>query len=80
MKAYAISFGLYFGMGILEIIGTLSQRYSFVKYASLTYYWDYYIIFIDGVIPWRNIILMTVVAVLLFLAGLFVFERKDLAS
>ena len=80
MKAYGISFGLYFGMGILEGLGTLSERFSFLKYASITYYWDYDIIFIDGVVPWGHVILLSVVAIVLFLAGLWVFERKDLAS
>ncbi len=80
MKAYAISFGLYFGMGILEGVGIMSERLSFLKYASITYYWDYDIIFIDGVVPWGHVILLIVVAVVLFLAGLWVFERKDLAS
>ena len=80
MKAYGISFGLYFGMGILESLGTLSERFSFLKYASITYYWDYDIIFIDGVVPWGNVILLSAVAIILFLAGLWVFERKDLVS
>ena len=79
-KAYGISFGLYFGMGILEVLGTLSERFFFLKYASITYYWDYDIIFIDGVVPWGPVLLLSVVAVVLFLAGLWVFERKDLAS
>ena len=78
MKAYGISLGLYFGMGILEIVGTLSERFSFLKYASITNYWDYDVIFINGVVPWGNVILLSVVAILLFLVGLWVFERKDL--
>lgn len=80
MKAYAVSFGLYFGMGILDLLGTLSERFSFVKYASLTYYLDYDIIFIEGVVPWRNVAVLCLVAIVLFFAGLWVFERKDLAS
>ena len=43
MRAYAISFGLYFGMAILEGLGILSERFSFLKYAAVTYYWDYYV-------------------------------------
>ena len=80
MKAYGISFGLYFGMVIFEMLGTLSERFSFLKYASITYYWDSDIIFIEGVIPWGHVILLSVAAIVLFLAGLWVFERKDLAS
>jgi ABC-type Na+ efflux pump permease subunit len=80
MKAYAMSFGVYFGMGILEVIGTLSQRFGFLKYASITYYWDYEMIFITGVIPWGELLLLSVVALVLFFAGLFVLERKDLPS
>jgi ABC-2 type transport system permease protein len=80
MKACGISLGLYFGMGILEIVGTLSERFSFLKYASITNYWDYDIIFINGVVPWGNVILLSVVAIVLFLTGLWVFERKDLVS
>ncbi len=78
MKAYGISIGIYLGMGILEIVGTLSERFSFLKYASITNYWDYDVIFINGVVPWGNVILLSVVAILLFLVGLWVFERKDL--
>lgn len=80
MKAYGISLGLYFGMGVLEIVGTVSQRFGLLKYVALTYYWDYEIVFIRGVIPWWNVALLSGVAVVLFLAGLWVFERKDLAS
>jgi len=80
MKAYALSLGLYFGMVILEGVGMMSERLSFLKYASITYYWDYDVIFIDGVVPWGHVILLCVVAIVLFLAGLWVFERKDLAS
>lgn len=80
MKAYALSIGLYFGMGILEVLGTFSERFSILKYASITYYWDYDIIFIDGVVPWGHISVLVTVAVVLFLAGLWVIERKDLAS
>ena len=80
MKAYGISFGLYFGMAICEGLGILSEQLSFLKYAAITHYWDYDIIFIDGVVPWGNVILLSVVATVLFLAGLWVFERKDLPS
>ncbi len=80
MKAYGIAFGLYFGMGILEVLGTLSERLGFLKYAAITYYWDYDIILIDGIIPWGHSILLSVVAIILFLAGLWVFEKKDLAT
>ena len=80
MKAYAASFGLYFGMVICEGVGIMSERFSFLKYASITYYWDYDIIFIDGVVPWGHVILLSVAAIVLFLAGLCVFERKDLAA
>jgi ABC-type transport system involved in multi-copper enzyme maturation permease subunit len=80
MKAYGMSFGIYFGMGILEILGTWSQRFGFLKYLSITYYWDYQSVFIQGVIPWANVALLTVVALILFLAGMWVFERKDLVS
>ncbi len=79
-KAYGISFGIYFGMHFLEMVGILSERLSFLKYLAVFHYWDYNVIFIDGIVPWGSIVLLTLVSIGLFIAGLVVFERRDLAS
>ncbi|MHC4675463.1 MAG: ABC transporter permease, partial [Planctomycetota bacterium] len=78
-KAYGISFGIYYGMYFLRIVALLSERFNFVKYLTIFNYWDHNTIFIDGIVPWGNIILLTVLAVVLLIAGIAVFERKDLA-
>lgn len=79
-KAYGACFGIYFGMVVLRMVATLSQRLEFVKYLAIVRYWDYSTIFIDGIVPWGHIVLLTVVSIGLFIAGLAVFERKDLPS
>lgn len=79
-KAYGISFGLYFGMYFLTLVATISQRFEFVKYLTVFHYWDYITIFIDGIVQWWHILLLTILSAGLLIAGLAVFERKDLAS
>jgi len=78
-KAYGISFGIYYGMGFLEIVSVLSERMGFVRYFTIFQYWDYNAIFIDGIVQWGHVILLTLLSIGLFIAGLAVFERKDLA-
>jgi ABC-2 type transport system permease protein len=79
-KAYGICFGIYFGMYIFNIVGILSERLSLIKYFTLFHYWDTNLIFIEGIVPWGSLLLLTFVAVVLFAAGLLVFERKDLTT
>ena len=79
-KAYGISLGIYFGMYIFEIIHGYSDKIDFLKYVTLLQYYDPGLVFIEGVIPWRDTIVLAIVAIVLFAAGLVVFERKDLAT
>ena len=79
-KAYAVSFGIYFGMYVLKIVATISVRLSFLKYLTIFHYWQHGTIFIEGTVARGNIILLTTLSVALFIAGLVVLERKDLAS
>ncbi len=78
-KAYGISFGIYYGMYFLRIVSLLSERMRFVKYFTVLQYWDYNAVFVNGVVRWGGIILLTFASIGLFLAGLVVFERKDMA-
>lgn len=78
-KAYGICFAIYYGMYVLRIVSLLSQKMSFLRYFTLFEYWDYNAIFAAGIVPWGGIILLTLLSIGLFLAGLTVFERKDLA-
>ncbi|MFC1793528.1 ABC transporter permease [Planctomycetota bacterium] len=79
-KAYAVAFGIYFGMYVLKIVATISVRLSFLKYLTIFHYWQHGTIFIEGAVAWGNIMLLTTLSVALFIAGLVVIERKDLAS
>lgn len=79
-KAYAVAFGIYFGMYVLKIVATISERLSFLKYLTIFHYWQYGDIFIDRNVAWGNIMLLTTLSAILFIAALVVFERKDLAS
>ena len=67
-------------MVVLRIVATLSQRLEFVKYLVIVRYWDYSTIFIDGIVLWGDVILLTILSLGLFIAGLTVFERKDFAG
>ena len=53
-------------------------KLSFMKYFTIFYYWNYNSIFIDGVVLWGHIALLAIFSAVLFIAGLLVFERKDL--
>jgi hypothetical protein len=78
-KAYGITFGVYYGMYFLRIISVLSERLSFLRYFTIFQYWDYSSAFVDGVVRWGGILLLTLLSIGLFVAGVVVFERKDLA-
>ena len=78
-KAYGICFAIYYGMYVLRIVSILSERMRFLKYFTLFEYWDYNAIFVAGIVQWGGIILLTLLSIALFVAGLLVFERKDLA-
>jgi ABC-2 type transport system permease protein len=78
-KAYGITFGVYYGMYFLRIISVLSERLSFLRYFTIFQYWDYNSVFVGGVVRWGGIALLTFLSIGLFVAGVVVFERKDLA-
>jgi ABC-type transport system involved in multi-copper enzyme maturation permease subunit len=78
-RAYGICFGIYYGMHALRIVGSLSERLSFLKYFAIMHYVDHESIFIDGVVPWGNAAFLALLSVGLFVAGLVVFERRDFA-
>jgi hypothetical protein len=78
-KAYGISFGIYYGMYVLRIVSILSEKLRFVRYLTLFEYWDYNAIFVHGIVRWGGILFLTLLAIGLFLGGLLVFEKKDLA-
>jgi len=78
-KAYGIAFGIYYGMYVLRIVSMLSERMSFLKYFTIFQYWDYNAVFVAGVVRWGGILLLTLLSIGLFIAGLTVFQRKDLA-
>jgi len=79
-KAYGVAFGIYYGMYFLRIVSAISERLEFVKYLTVFYYWDFNAIFIQGVVPWASMAVLTSTAIGLFVAGIVVFQRKDLAS
>jgi len=78
-KAYGICFGIYYGMYVLRIVSILSERMRFLRYFTIFQYWDYNAIFVGGVVRWGGIILLSLLSIGLFIAGLAVLERKDLA-
>lgn len=78
-KAYGIAFGIYYGMYVLRIISMLSERMNFLKYFTIFQYWDYNAVFVGGVVRWGGIFLLTLLSIGLFVGGLVVFEKKDLA-
>jgi ABC-2 type transport system permease protein len=79
-KAYAVAFGVYFGMYVLKIVATIGERLSFLKYFTIFHYWQYGDIFIASTVAWGNILLLMALSAILFVAALVVFERKDLPS
>lgn len=79
-KAYGICFGVYYGMHVLRIVGSLSEKLTFLKYGAIMQYVEYESIFIDRVVPWGSVAFLSLLSIGLFIVGLLVFERKDLAS
>lgn len=79
-KAYGICFGIYYGMHAVRIVASLSERLSFLERFTIMHYVDHDSIFIDGVVPWAKTAFLSLLSVGLFVAGLVVFERKDLSS
>ena len=79
-KAYGISLSIYFGMYFFEIINGISAKLNFLKYFTLLHYCDPGLVFIEGVIPWGDTMVLAIVAIALFVVGFIVFENKDLAT
>ena len=79
-NAYGICFGIYYGMHVLRIVGSLSEKLTFLKYCAIMHYVDYESIFIDRVVPWGSVAFLSVLSIALFFSGLVVFERKDFTS
>jgi ABC-type transport system involved in multi-copper enzyme maturation permease subunit len=77
-KAYGICFGIYYGMHAVRILAPLSERLKFLERFTIMHYVDYESTFIDGFVPWLDVAVLTLLSVALFVAGLVIFDRKDL--
>jgi hypothetical protein len=73
-----ISFAFVFAQLFMRTFGSFSRSFELMKAISIFEYWDYTSVVFDNVFKATDFIGLTVVSVLILIAGVFVFERKDI--
>lgn len=78
-KVYAISGGLMVLMYVLNIISNLKENLDKLKYASLFHYFDYNEVLLRNNLSWTPILVFLGIVIVFSFAGLFVFNKRDIA-
>ena len=78
-KVYMVMGGMMVGMYVLQIVASISEKWDYVQYFSFFYYYDYNKAILENSIEITNIILFVVVAVVCSIAGVYWFNKRDVA-
>jgi ABC-2 type transport system permease protein len=78
-RVYMVLGGLYIMMYVIQIVSTLSEQWSDVKYASFFHYYDYESAVVDNIISASSIWVFGILAIIFTIAGAYWFNRRDIA-
>jgi ABC-2 type transport system permease protein len=73
-----ISFAFVFAQLFMRTFGSFSRSLELMKAISIFEYWDYTSVVFDNVFKAADFIGLTIVSVLILIASILVFERKDI--
>lgn len=62
----------------VQIVANISSKYSSVKNYSILGYWDYNEVLFDKVFSYTDFIVLIVVSIIILIAALYMFNRKDI--
>jgi ABC-2 type transport system permease protein len=75
-----ITFAFLFAEFFLYTFGSFSKSLEWMKTISIFKYWDYSSVIIDDLFKTGDFILLAVLAILLIISGIWVFEKKDIPT
>ena len=75
-----ITFAFVFAEFFLYTFGSFSKNLEWMKTISLFNYWDYLAVIIDGLFKTIDFIVLTILAIVLLIIGIWVFEKKDIPT
>ncbi len=78
--AVGVLFGLLLLQYVMGIMGHMLESLSFLRVLTVTSYWDYNAILMDGNFSGLNFLILCVLSLVLLLATLRAFERLDIPS
>jgi ABC-2 type transport system permease protein len=73
-----ITFAFVFAEFFLYTFGSFSKSLEWMKTISIFNYWDYSSVIIDDLFKAGDFILLTILAIVLLIIGIWVFEKKDI--
>ena len=75
-----ITFAFVFAEFFLYTFGGFSKSLGWMKTISIFNYWDYSSVTIDGLFKTGDFIVLTVLAIMLLIIGIWGFEKKDIPA
>ena len=75
-----ITFAFLFAEFFLFTFGNFSKSLEWMKTISIFNYWDYSSVIIDNLFKTGDFIVLTVLAIVLVIIGIWVFEKKDIPT
>jgi len=75
-----ITFAFVFAEFFLYTFGNFSKSLEWMKTISIFKYWDYSSVIIDNLFKTGDFILLAVLAIVLIIIGIWVFEKKDIPT
>jgi ABC-2 type transport system permease protein len=78
--AMGIGFAFVFAQIFMRTFGTLSKDLELLKTTSIFEYWDYSSVIFDNIFKVADFIGLIIVAILVFVASIFVLQRKDIPT
>jgi ABC-2 type transport system permease protein len=75
-----VTFAFVFTEFFLYTFGGFSKSLEWMKTVSIFKYWDYSGVIIDDVFKSGDFVILTVLAIVLFIIGVWVFEKKDIPT
>ena len=75
-----ITFAFVFAEFFLYTFGSFSKNLEWMKTISIFNYWDYSSVIIDNLFKAGDFILLAVLAIVLIIIGIRIFEKKDIPT